>query len=145
MMAGLPRPLPLPDRDTAPFWRAAAKHRLVFQRCSACQTFRHPIGPLCPACRSFDFDWVESSGRGAVYSYTVVRHQTHPAFVVPYTVLLVQMEEGPRLVARLRPDGRPSGRDPVDARLRIGAPVRLEWEDVPGQTLPVFDLEEPSA
>jgi uncharacterized OB-fold protein len=136
-MAGLPRPLPLPDRDTAPFWEAQADHRLVFQRCSACAAFRYPVGPLCPACRSFDFEWVESAGRGAVYSYTVVRHQTHPAFEAPYTVLLVQMEEGPRLVARLR--------DPEDARLEIGAAVRLEWEDVPGQPLPVFAIEEGSA
>jgi len=65
-----------------------------------------------------------------VYSYTVVHHQTHPAFFVPYTILLVEMEEGPRVVAQLRaPEGTP---------VRIGMPVHVEWEDLPEQPLPVF-------
>jgi uncharacterized OB-fold protein len=131
-MAELPRPLPLPDRDTAPFWEAMNERELRFQRCSGCGAFRYPVGPLCPACRSFEFDWVASSGRGHIYSYTVVQHQTHPAFPVPYTVLLVEMEEGPRLVARLR-----DGHGPIE----IGASVRVGWERAGEQMLPVFELE----
>jgi uncharacterized OB-fold protein len=87
---------------------------------------------MCPQCRSFDFDWVASSGRGTVYSYTVVRHQTHPAFDVPYTIVLVALDEGPRLIAQLRA--------PEDTRIEIGAKVRVEWEDLPEQDLPVFVL-----
>ncbi len=131
-MAGVPRPVPLPDRDTAPFWEAQNRHELRFQRCSQCAIVRYPVGPICPQCRSFEFEWITSSGRGTVYSYTVVRHQTHPAFAVPYTVVLVEMEEGPRVVAQLRaPDG---------ASVAIGAPVHVEWEDGPQQSLPVFVL-----
>jgi len=133
-MGDVPRPYPQPDRDTAPFWEAQNRHELRFQRCSRCQALRYPVGPLCPECRSFDFEWTAASGRGSVYSYTVVHHQTHPAFPVPYTVLLVELEEGPRIVAQLRaPDG---------ARFGIGARVRVEWEDHPHQSLPVFVLEE---
>lgn len=132
-MAELPRPLPLPDRDTAPFWEAMNARELRFQRCSPCGAFRYPVGPLCPVCRSFDFEWVASTGRGQVYSYTVVHHQTHPAFPAPYIVLLVEMEEGPRVVARLR-----DGHAPVE----IGAAVRVQWEDAGGQWLPVFELED---
>ena len=128
----LPRPFPYRDRDSAPFWEAQDNHELKFQRCSRCQTIRYPIGPLCPECRSFDFEWTTSSGRGAIYSYTVVRHQTHPAFEVPYVIVLVQMEEGPRLIAQLRA--------PENARFDIGAQVRVEWEDLPNQSLPVFVL-----
>ena len=128
----LPRPFPYRDRDSAPFWEAQDNHELKFQRCSRCQTIRYPIGPLCPECRSFEFEWTTSSGRGTIYSYTVVRHQTHPAFKVPYVIVLVQLEEGPRLIAQLRAA--------EDARFDIGAQVRVEWEDLPNQSLPVFVL-----
>ncbi len=132
-MAEFPRPSPLPDRDTAPFWEAQNNHELRFQKCTGCETVRYPVGPLCPECHSFDFAWITSSGRGAIYSYTVVRHQTHPAFAPPYTVLLVEMEEGPRIIAQLRAS--------EDTRFAIDTPVHIEWEDHPGQALPVFVLD----
>lgn len=130
----LPRPVPLPDRDTAPFWEAQNNHQLVFQRCSDCGKVRYPVAPICPDCLSFAFQWIPSSGQGTIYSYTVVEHQTHPAFPVPYTVLLVEMEEGPRVIARLRA--------PEDAAFDIGTPVRVDWEDLPGQSLMVFVLDQ---
>jgi predicted GIY-YIG superfamily endonuclease/uncharacterized OB-fold protein len=130
----LPRPYPRPDRETAPYWEAQRAHKLKFQRCSDCGEFRFPVSPMCPACRSFNFEWTASSGRGAIYSYTVVHHQTHPAFSVPYTIVLVELEDGPRVVAQLRQsDGKP---------VSIGIPVALEWEDHPEQPLPVFVLEK---
>ena len=129
-MAEIPRPYPMPDRDTAPFWEAQNQHQLRFQRCSGCGAVRYPVGPLCPECRSFEFEWITSSGRGAVHSLTVVQHQTHPAFLVPYTVVLAEMEEGPRVIAQFR------GTD--GARPEIGMSVRVEWEDDPKQSLPVF-------
>jgi len=95
---------------------------------------RYPVGPTCPECLSFDFEWVVSSGRGKVYSYTVVHHQTHPAFPAPYTVVLAEMEEGPRVIAQLRA--------PAETRPEIGASVHIEWEDGPRQALPVFLLDE---
>jgi len=132
-MAEIVRPWPLPDRDTAPFWEAQSRHELAFQRCSHCGHVRYPMGPACPECLSFDFEWATSSGRGMVYSYTVVHHQTHPAFPAPYTVVLAEMEEGPRIIAQLRgPEGK---------RPEIGTKVRVEWEDGPHQALPVFVLE----
>ena len=126
----LPRPYPRPDRDTAPYWEAQRNHELRLQRCSTCAAFRFPVTPLCPECLSFEYDWALCSGHGIVYSYTVVRHQTHPAFPVPYTMLLVELEEGPRVVAQFRaPDG---------TAVSMGMPVRVEWEDHPHQSLPVF-------
>ena len=129
-MEELPRPFPIPDRDTAPFWEAQNQHELRFQKCTQCGSVRYLVGPLCPSCRSFEFVWITSSGRRRVYSYTVVRHQTHPAFPAPYTVALVEMEEGPRVIAQLRAGkGEPT---------QIGALVHIEWEDLPQQSLPVF-------
>lgn len=132
-MAEIPRPYPQPDRDSAPFWEAQNRHELVFQKCTKCGVVRYIVGPLCPQCLSFEFQWIRSSGRGEIYSYTIVRHQTHPAFAVPYTVLLVEMEEGPRVIAQLRA--------PEGAKFDIGTPVRVEWEDYPRQSLPVFVLD----
>lgn len=132
-MAEIVRPWPLPDRDTGPFWEAQNRHELVFQRCSTCAHVRYPVGPTCPGCLSFEFEWVASSGLGRVYSYTVVHHQTHPAFPTPYTVVLAEMQEGPRVIAQLRA--------PDETRPEIGASVRIEWEDGPHQALPVFVLE----
>lgn len=130
---GVPLPYPQPDRDTAEFWAAQNNHELKFQRCTHCGHVRYLVGPLCPECRSFDFEWTASSGRGVIYSYTVVRHQTHPAFPAPYTVLLVELEEGPRVIAQLRA--------PEGAQVEIGAAVHIEWEDHPKQSLPVFVLD----
>jgi uncharacterized OB-fold protein len=95
---------------------------------------RYPVGPLCPECHSFEFEWITSSGQGKIYSYTIVRHQTHPAFPVPYTMVLVEMEEGPRLIAQLQA--------PEEAPFEIGSAVHVEWEDHPNQSLPVFVLDE---
>jgi hypothetical protein len=132
-MGEVPRPYPHRDRDTAPFWEAQDRHELRFQKCTPCGHVRYPVGPLCPRCRSFESAWVQSSGRGVIYSYTVVRHQTHPAFPVPYTVVLGELDEGPRLIAQLRA--------PEDADFTIGSRIRVEWEDGPHQSLPVFVLE----
>jgi uncharacterized OB-fold protein len=73
---------------------------------------------------------VTAGGSGRIYSHTVVRHQTHPAFEVPYTIVLVDMDEGPRIIAQFR------GSD--DAAPEIGAAVHIEWETYGEQTLPVF-------
>ena len=128
-MTELPRPYPRPDRDTARFWEAQRHHELSLQRCADCASFRFPVTPICPRCHSFEFEWAVCSGRGTVYSYTVVHHQTHPAFPVPYTIVLVELEEGPRLIGQLR--------GPAD-RLSIGAQVSIDWEDAPDQPLPVW-------
>ncbi len=133
MSEGVPLPYPARDRDTTPFWEAQDRHELCFQRCAQCGHVRYPVGPLCPECRSFDFEWSQSSGKGVIYSYTVVRHQTHPAFPAPYTVLLVELEEGPRLIAQLRA--------PEGAAFGVGTRVSIAWEDHPKQALPVFAID----
>jgi uncharacterized OB-fold protein len=129
------RPLPVvDDADTGGFFAAAARHQLVVRGCLSCQAVLHPPRPHCGACGSWDTAWRDLPGTGRVVSWTVVEHPAHPAFAVPYTVLLVEVDgaEGARLVGHL--EGVP--------HLFDGARVRVRWEHVADDTvLPQWQLE----
>ena len=125
------RPRPAVTQDNAFWFEAAKEHRLLIQRCAQCGKLRHPPGPVCPACRSYDWDTVEASGRGTVYSYVVNHYPQVPAFDYPLPVGLIELEEGTRLVANL------VGIDPGD--VSVGMPVAVEWQDHdPDLSLPAF-------
>ena len=96
-------PVPQPTRDTLPFYLAAQQSELRFQRCSACGTFRHYPRPMCPRCLSREYDWERSTGRGRVYTWTIVRGPTLPAFEakLPYNVVDVLMEEGVHFISEV--------------------------------------------
>jgi len=96
------RPLPVPDRETAPFWEAAREGRLRIQRCRGCgRTVFYPRS-LCPHCHSAELEWVDCSGRGSVYSFTVVQRTSEEFKAeLPFIVGLVELEEGVRMMARL--------------------------------------------
>ncbi len=94
------RPRPAITRDNAFFWEGIERGELLIQRCS-CGKLRHPPGPTCPSCHSLDWDTLEASGRGTVYSYVVAHHPPIPPFSYPNIIALVELEEGVRLVANL--------------------------------------------
>jgi len=129
------RPLPVSDSDSEPFWAALREERLQVQRCLQCH--RHLFYPraLCPHCHSSDLEWVPVAGTGTIYSYTVARRPAGPAFAadVPYVLVLVDLDEGVRMLSRLVPPD-------VDA-VRIGARVTVGFDAVSDDvTLPVFSL-----
>jgi len=125
------RPRPAITEDIAFWFEGARQHRLLIQRCTGCGDLRHPPLPACPRCRSFDWDTVEASGRGTVYSFVVVHYPQVPAFDYPLPIGLVELEEGTRLVADL------VGLDPAD--WKIGMAVTVDFVDVDDDlTLPVF-------
>ncbi|GAA5161394.1 MULTISPECIES: Zn-ribbon domain-containing OB-fold protein [Amycolatopsis] len=128
--------LPVPGELTAPYWEHARRHELALQHCRSCDRLWHPPLPRCPHCHSATLDWHRVSGRGTVYSATVVEHPTHAALAdrVPYVVALVELAEGPRVVANIR------GCEPDE--VHIGQPVRVTFEDVTDEiTLPQFTVE----
>jgi hypothetical protein len=87
---------------------------------------------MCAECGSTDFEWARSSGRGRVFTWTVVTRALHPDFAadVPYAPVIVEMEEGPRLLATV---------DCEPHELSIGMPVEVSFEDVtPEVALPRF-------
>lgn len=122
------RPLPDVDDVSRPFWDACRDERLVVQACADCGATRYPPRPVCPACRSWSVDWREARGTAVVDSYTVVHPPVLRSFesLVPYAVVLVSLEEGVRMVGRWLADGTP----------KIGATVRVAFEDVDDMRLP---------
>jgi uncharacterized protein len=125
------RPRPALTQDNAFWFEGARAHRLLIQRCKQCGTLRHPPCPMCSECRSYEWDVVDASGRGAVYSFVVNHYPQVPAFDYPLAVGLIELEEGTRLVANV------IGVEPGD--IRIGMPVEVEWVDHdPDLSLPAF-------
>jgi len=115
------------------FYQFCKQHELRFQRCTACRAWRHMPRECCPVCGSFAWSWERSSGKGTVFSWTVVQRALHPAFAadVPYAVVIVELEEGVRLVSQVV--------DVPPEELRLGLPVEVVFDDVtPEVTLPKF-------
>lgn len=127
------RPLPLPTTDTKPYWEACARHEFIIPRCRSCgKHFFYPRS-LCPNCMSTDLEWVKASGRGKVYSFSVVQHPFRPEWkdAVPYVAALVDLEEGPRMSTNI------VGCKPEE--VKIDMPVEVVFEDlVPGVAVPKF-------
>jgi uncharacterized OB-fold protein len=125
------RPRPVVNRDNAGFWEGVGRHQLLIQRCGGCGTLRFPWLPGCGACGSPEWDTVEASGDGTVYSYVVMHHPPFPAFDPPYAVGLIELAEGVRIVSNVI--GVPSD------KVRIEMPVRLRFERYDEElVLPVF-------
>lgn len=125
------RPRPAINPDNAFWFEAAREHRLVIQRCADCKSLRHPPGPCCPQCGSFEWDTVEAAGEGHVHSYVVNHHPRHPAFDYPLVVAVIELAEGTRLITNM------TGVAPRD--VEVGMPVVLDWIDPdPDLSLPAF-------
>jgi hypothetical protein len=122
----LRRPEPLRGLYFDPFWEFVEHEDLRLQKCDACGEMRFPPAAVCPQCLSPSSTWTPLSGRGAVLAWAVFHRQYFPELPVPYTVLAVQAEEGPILVGNYVNAG--------DRRPAIGAPVRLTYEDVAGES-----------
>jgi uncharacterized protein len=133
----------LPDLSepiAAGFWAGTARGELLVQACDACGAWRMPPRPMCPACRSTDFRWEPTSGRGTIWSFIVPHPPLLPAYaeLAPYNVIVVALDEDPtiRFVGNLlaSPDGAINEIDP--ASIRIGEPVRIVYQQVDDVTLP---------
>lgn len=132
------RPRPATSDDTAFFWDGAAKGELLAQACAGCGRLRHPPGPACPACLSFDWEPRRLSGRGHVHSYTVLHHPALPAFDEPPVIAVVELAEGLRMVANVV--------DPAGRALAVGDEVTVVFSHQDeGWTIPQFTLASEDA
>jgi len=128
----MPTPaLPAITPLTRPFWDAASQGRLMLPRCNACQ--RHFFRPevACTHCFATDWQWVDASGRGSLYSYSVLHKAPAPGFQVPLVLAVVELDEGPCMFSNL------VGVEMGD--IRIDMPLQVAFEQVgAGIFLPRF-------
>lgn len=129
-----PAPHPAPDALTEPFWEGARNGELRLQRCASCAHLRFPPAPVCPRCLDERAEWVATSGEGEILTYVVFHRAYQPEWEerVPYGVLLVQLDDGPRIFS----DYSGNLED-----LAVGRRVRVRFVATEGGwALPVFEV-----
>jgi len=131
-----PRPAPVPDAESAPFWAATLERTLLVQECSTCGHHQLYGRSLCTNCHAATLRWIEASGRGTIYSRTIIRQNPTRTFkhLIPFVVALIDLDEGPRVMSNVV--GTPA--DDV----QIGDRVRVTFQPVSDDAaLPLFELD----
>ena len=134
-MAEFKRPLPnAKEHDTRAFWEATKQKQLTYQQCSDCRTVVFYPRAHCTGCLGSNLAWKTASGRGTVYSFSVVRKAEHPFFrtKVPYAVAWIDLDEGPRILSNVV-----GVKDPAKD-IAVGQRVTVEWEEHEELALPLF-------
>lgn len=122
MATEYPKALPPIDSTTRPFWDGAKRHELMVYKCLNCGKSYWPA-IHCAACDNPRMEWVKASGKGEVFSFTVI-HQAPPNWSadIPYNVSWIKLNEGPVLISRM-----------VECKnedIHIGMPVEVVFEDI---------------
>ncbi len=128
------RPQPPEDETSRPFWEATRTRRLLYQWCTVCDRPVFFPRDICPGCLGSTLEWRESSGRGTVYTFSNVHRPQMPNFALPapYTVALIELAEGVRLMSNV------VNCDPE--QVRVGMAVKVTWERLDdGRHLPQFE------
>lgn len=126
-------PAPVVNADSLPYWNAAREQRLVIRQCKSCHQLHFMPRHLCPHCWSDDLEWIDAKGQGSIHSFTVIHRASDPAFAsqVPYVLALIELDEGPRMMANIL------GKDALSAA--IGDRVQVTFESRgPEAKLPQF-------
>ena len=127
-----PSPIPNPIPTSEPFWAATKEHKLMLQRCANGHVFYY-ARTHCAECLSRELEWIEASGRGTLYSFTVCERAQSPEFEsdVPYTVAAIALEEGPRMTSLLV--------DTAPEAVKCDMAVEVVWQDVSDEvSMPYF-------
>jgi uncharacterized protein len=128
------KPLPRPYQDTQAYWDAAKDKRLVLQQCRDCRKPQFYPRGVCSHCLGSALDWVESSGRGKVHTFTVCHRAPHPGFAaeLPFVIAVIELDEGVRMMSNI------VGCDPKTVRIDMAVKVVFA-EESPEITLPKFE------
>lgn len=131
-MASDRRPLPIPTPETEHFWAGTRTGELRLQRCLACNAPYFPPRPFCPGCGSRDVEVFAASGRARLLSY-VINERPVPGFEPPYSIAIVELDEGPRMMTNV------VGCPQTPEALVLDMPLRVEFTPVSDEiTLPLF-------
>jgi uncharacterized OB-fold protein len=128
----MPRPTPIADEASQPFFDAAAEGKLLLRFCAKCQRFMTYSAEFCDNCLASDLEWKAASGKGTVYSYVVMHQVLHPGFAaeVPYNVIVVETDEGPRLQSNLL--------GTADAGINVGMRVEVTCQPAGDVSVPYW-------
>lgn len=127
-----PRKLPRPTPESRHFWDGTRQKQLLLQRCSACGHTYFPPRPFCPRCACRDVTVLEASGRATLYSY-VISHRPAPGHVPPFSIAVVTLEEGPRMMTNVVDCAQ------TPEALVLDMPLEVIFEDMDNEiTLPLF-------
>jgi uncharacterized OB-fold protein len=127
------KPLPIPDQDSEPYWKALKNHSLTLQQCSKCNRLRFYPRAFCTHCFSSEFEWVTTSGKGNIHTFSVIFRPGMASFrkEAPYILGLIDLEEGVRMMSNII--------DCAVEEVYIGMPVTVVYDDVTSEvTLPKF-------
>jgi uncharacterized OB-fold protein len=117
--------------DNKWWWEAVDNGKVLIQRCKSCQTLRHPPRPMCGECQSLEWDSIESTLDGEVFSYTQIHYPKFPGYPYPLITAVISLAEGTRLISNV------VGCEPED--VHIGMKVKGVVEQVDEKTmLPQF-------
>jgi uncharacterized protein len=118
------KPLSVITEESRPFWEGCRQGKLLLQYCDRCQQYQFYPRLYCMQCEAENPRWVEASGRGVIYSYTIIQQNKSPEFAndTPYNVAIVQLEEGPRMLSNIV--------DIAPAELRVELPVIVVFDRV---------------
>lgn len=118
------KPVPRVDEESKGYWEACRRHELRVQKCRSCGQMRFYPRAVCPSCMSSDVEWVLSSGKGEVYTFTATYQNHAPGFreSLPYVLAYVELDEGVQMLTNI------VDCDPND--VKIGMKVEVTFEDV---------------
>lgn len=99
----IPYPIPAADWETRGYWEGAGRGELVLQRCRTCGTVQHRPRGVCAQCLADAPEHFVASGRGEIYTFSVVRQNGMPIFRdhLPYVVAYIALEEGPQILSHV--------------------------------------------
>ena len=133
MSQTIAKPAPVPDETSAPFFDGARAGKLMLQHCSSCNDWSWPVRERCPHCFAATLQWRQASGRGTLYTFTIMHQAMNPGFAssVPYNVAQIDLTEGVRVTSNITGAGN-------DA-LRVGMALEVVFEDTgDGVSIPKF-------
>ncbi|MDP6980179.1 MAG: OB-fold domain-containing protein [Myxococcota bacterium] len=129
------KPLPVATATSKPFWEALTRHEVQIQQCADCQAWIYYPRAFCPECLSPKLEWKQISGKGTLYSFTIARRPTAPFWAdeVPQLIVVVELDEGPRLTSTLC--------NVEEGDIRVGMRLQPVFDDVSGKDVTLLRYE----
>lgn len=132
-------PVPVPQQESDFYWEKCKEHELWLRYCNHCSEAYFYPRDICPRCFSRDTTWIQSSGKGHLYTFAIVHQIPRPNYKgpLPFVIAMVKLREGPVMPTAIVEV------EPEPENLRIGMPLEVTFEDITERiSLPKFKPSE---